>query len=190
MQITPTKISGSFVVTPQAFPDERGTFLELFKAPNLAAQTGRDFTLAQMNCSVSARGVVRGIHFADVSLGQNKYVTCVAGSILDVVVDIRVGSPTFGQWNSVVLDTGDRRAVYVAEGLGHAFLALEDDSTIMYLCGAAFEPSREHEINPLDPRIGIQWPTDVDLIVSEKDRLAPTLAEALAAGTLPAFASS
>ena len=142
----------------------------------------------QANASVSAKGVVRGIHFADVPPGQAKYVTCVKGSVLDVIVDIRVGSPTFGQWTSVLLDDRDRRAVYLSEGLGHGFCSLEDGSTVVYLCSEGYNPSGEHEVHPLDPAIGIEWPLDgVEPELSAKDAAAPTLAEAAAAGLLPDF---
>ena len=137
------------------------------------------------NCSVSARGVLRGIHFADVPPGQGKYVTCVRGAVLDVAVDIRVGSPTFGRWDSVLLDERDRRGIYLAEGLGHAFLSLEDGSTVVYLCSTGYNPSAEHEVHPLDPAIGIDWPTDVVPLLSPKDAAAPTLADAAALGLLP-----
>ena len=89
---------------------------------------------------MSAKGVVRGIHFSDVPPGQAKYVTCVAGAVLDVVVDIRVGSPTFGRWDSVLLDDVDRRQIYLGEGLGHAFMSLADGSTVVYLCSTAYAP--------------------------------------------------
>ncbi len=187
MQITPTTIPGAWVVTPKMFGDDRGIFLEVFKSDVFRETTGHTFDLAQANCSVSARGVLRGIHFADVPPGQAKYATCLVGAVLDVVVDIRVGSPTFGQWDSVILDTKDRRAIYLSEGLGHAFLSLEDGSTVMYLCSAPFAPDREHEVNPLDPQIGIAWPPDVDHIISAKDSAAPSLAQAQAAGLLPTF---
>ncbi len=187
MQITPTTIPGAWVVTPKMFGDDRGTFLEVFRSDVFRETTGHTFDLAQANCSVSDRGVLRGIHFADVPPGQAKYATCLVGTVLDVVVDIRVGSPTFGQWDSVILDTKDRRAIYLSEGLGHAFLSLEDGSTVMYLCSAPFAPDREHEVNPLDPQIGIAWPKDVDRIISAKDSAAPSLAEAQAAGLLPTF---
>jgi dTDP-4-dehydrorhamnose 3,5-epimerase len=138
--------------------------------------------------SVSARGTVRGIHFADVPPGQAKYVTCVAGAVLDVVVDIRVGSPTFGQWESVRLDTVERRAVYLSEGLGHGFCALEDGSTVVYLCSEGYAPQREHEVHPLDPGIGIDWGLPVaELRLSDKDSAAPTLAEARESGLLPSY---
>ena len=140
----------------------------------------------QANASVSAKGVLRGIHFADVPPGQAKYVTCVKGSVLDVIVDIRVGSPTFGQWTSVLLDDRDRRAVYLSEGLGHGFCSLEDGSTVVYLCSEGYNPSGEHEVHPLDPAIGIEWPLEgIEPELSAKDAAAPTLAEAAAAGLLP-----
>ena len=112
-------------------------------------------------------------------------MTCVRGSVLDVVVDIRVGSPTFGQHELVQLDDVDRRAVYLAEGLGHGFIALEDNTTVMYLCSTGYAPDREHGINPCDPELGIAWPAGVELVMSEKDRSAPSLAEGSEMGLLP-----
>jgi dTDP-4-dehydrorhamnose 3,5-epimerase len=185
------KIPGAWEITPKQFGDERGLFLEWFKQPTFADATGRALSLAQANCSVSAAGVLRGIHYADVPPGQAKYVTCVSGSVLDVVVDLRVGSPTYGQWDSVLLDTAERRAIFLSEGLGHGFLALEDNSTVMYLCSTPYNPEREHEINPLDPEIGIDWPTvgrdgrPLEYRLSEKDHAATTLAQVHDAGRLP-----
>ena len=103
---------------------------------------------------MSAAGVLRGLHFAQLPPSQAKYVTCLRGSVFDVVVDIRVGSPTFGQWDSVLLDDRTRRSVYISEGLAHGFLALQDDSTVMYLCSAGYAPGREHTIYATDPAIG------------------------------------
>ena len=190
MDIRQLAISGAFEITPRQFGDDRGTFLEWFKDSAFQEATGQRFDLAQANCSVSQRGVLRGIHFADVPPGPAKYVTCVRGAVLDVAVDIRVGSPTFGHWDSVLLDTVDRRAIYLAEGLGHAFLSLEDDSTVVYLCSSGYSPEREHEIHPLDPAIGITWPSDVPVMLSPKDAAAPSLAEAEQRGLLPAFATT
>jgi dTDP-4-dehydrorhamnose 3,5-epimerase len=136
---------------------------------------------------VSARGVVRGVHFADVPPGQAKYVTCVRGAILDVVVDLRVGSPKFGEWEAVRLDDDRHQALYLAEGLGHAFVSLADDTTVVYLCSSSYSPGREHGVNPLDPAIGISWPADVTLALSPKDEAAPTLAQALESGILPDY---
>jgi dTDP-4-dehydrorhamnose 3,5-epimerase len=186
----PMKIDGAWVFEPKLFPDDRGTFHEWFQAPTFAGAAGHRFDVAQANCSISARGTVRGIHFADVPPGQAKYVTCVRGSILDVVVDIRVGSPTFGQWDSVELDDQAFRAVYVSEGLGHVFMALTDHATLVYLCSAGYAPAREHGVHPLDPDIGIAWPTGIAPLLSPKDLVAPTLAEALSAGILPSYDES
>jgi dTDP-4-dehydrorhamnose 3,5-epimerase len=180
-------IDGTYLFTPHIHTDRRGSFLEWFRADALTKAIGRPLDLAQANCSVSARGVLRGVHFADVPPGQAKYITCVRGAILDVVVDLRVGSPTFGRWESVRLDGENRRALYIAEGLGHAFLSLADDTTVVYLCSSSYIPGREHEVNPLDPAIGIEWPADVTLQLSPKDQAAPTLAQAREAGLLPDY---
>ena len=188
MEIQQLGIEGAFVVTPKQFGDPRGLFLEWFKDATFASAAGHPLSLAQGNLSVSARGTVRGIHFADVPPGQAKYVTCVAGAVLDVVVDIRVGSPTFGQWEAVRLDTVDRRAIYLSEGLGHGFCALEDSSTVVYLCSEGYAPTREHEVHPLDPALGIDWGLPVeDLLLSAKDEVAPTLAAAVESGLLPSY---
>ncbi|TWH23119.1 dTDP-4-dehydrorhamnose 3,5-epimerase [Rhodococcus rhodochrous J45] len=193
MQYRELTIAGAWEVTPKQFGDDRGVFLEWFKQESFTDAAGRPLELAQANCSVSAAGVLRGIHYADVPPGQAKYVTCVSGSVLDVVVDLRVGSPTFGQWDSVLLDTKDRRAIFLSEGLGHGFLALEDNSTVVYLCSTGYNSDREHEVHPLDPEIGIDWPTtgadgrQLEYELSAKDRMAPTLADAREAGRLPSF---
>jgi dTDP-4-dehydrorhamnose 3,5-epimerase len=186
VKFRPLTIAGAYEITPVQHGDPRGLFLEWFRFDHLAAEVGHPFRLAQANMSVSARGVVRGIHFADVPPGQAKYVACVRGAVLDVVVDIRVGSPTFGQWDAVRLDDVDRRMVYLSEGLGHGFCALTEDATLSYLCSTTFNPDREHGINPMDPRLGIEWPADTP-VVSAKDAAAPGLADAAAAGLLPEY---
>jgi dTDP-4-dehydrorhamnose 3,5-epimerase len=180
-------IDGAWVLEPRIPADSRGVFLEWFRGAEFRDATGHDFGLAQANCSVSAAGVVRGIHYADVPPSQAKYVTCVHGAVLDVVVDIRVGSRTFGSWEAVRLDDESRHAVYIAEGLGHAFLALTDGATVVYLCSAPYAPDREHGLNPLDPDIGIDWPAGVDPVLSPKDAAAPGLREAEARGLLPRY---
>lgn len=191
MQLRQLDVPGAWEMTPRQFADDRGVFLEWFRTQAFEEAVGHRLDLAQANCSVSAAGVLRGIHFADVPPGQAKYVTCARGAVLDVVVDLRVGSPTFGAWDSVLLDDVDRRAIYLSEGLGHAFLSLEDDSTVMYLCSTGYAPGREHGVHPLDPQIGIEWPTQardgspLTYRLSEKDEQAPTLAQAVEAGLLP-----
>jgi dTDP-4-dehydrorhamnose 3,5-epimerase len=186
MKIRPLTIEGAFEVTPVQHSDPRGMFLEWYRFDTLASVVGHPLELAQANLSVSGRDVVRGIHFADVPPGQAKYVMCVAGAVLDVVVDIRVGSPTFGKWESVRLDDEDRRAVYLAEGLGHGFCAMSDRATVAYLCSSTYRPGHEHGIHPLDPELGIAWPGTAPLL-SEKDANAASLAEARRVGLLPQY---
>ena len=187
MQIRALNIEGSFEITPRQFPDDRGVFLESFRGDKLAKAIGHRLDIIQTNVSVSSRGTVRGVHFADVPPSQAKYVTALSGSFIDFVIDIRVGSPTFGQWDSVLLDTIDRRAIYLAEGLGHVICCLEDDSTVMYLCSATHDPAREHAVNPLDPALGLALPAGITPVLSAKDAAAPSLSEAAAQGLLPRY---
>jgi dTDP-4-dehydrorhamnose 3,5-epimerase len=188
VQTRPLSIDGVWEFTPKLRPDDRGVFLESFKESVLEEAIGHEFTLQQMNISVSRVGTVRGVHFALVPPGQAKYVQCFSGRILDVVVDIRVGSPTFGQWDAVELDEESRRGLYIAEGLGHAFCALSDSATVGYLCSTPYSPGREFGIHPLDPALGLPWPGGTESVLSEKDAAAPTLAEAKASGLLPTMA--
>ncbi len=186
-------VPGAWEITPVQHGDPRGVFLEYFQGGPFTTTTGHSFDLRQANCSVSAAGVLRGIHFADVPPGQAKYVTCAKGAVLDVAVDLRVGSPSFGQWDTVLLDDTDRRAIYLSEGLGHAFMSLEDDSTVLYLCTTGFAPGREHGIHPLDPDVGIVWPTTgrdgrpLAPQLSAKDLAAPGLSAAASQGMLPRY---
>lgn len=186
-------IEGAWVIKPRVFEDSRGSFREGFRASEFAQVVGHPFHLAQMNISESKAGVLRGIHFAVLPESQAKYVTCVKGSVIDYVIDIRVGSPTFGQWEAVQLDSSVPMSVYLSEGLGHAFMALEDDSTVAYLCSTPFTPSREFGISPFDPELAVQWPTvnaqglALEPVLSEKDADAPTLAQAAQMGLLPNY---
>jgi dTDP-4-dehydrorhamnose 3,5-epimerase len=194
--IEETKIPGAFSVTPQQHRDDRGLFLEWFRSDRFVEQTGHRFSIAQANCSVSAAGTIRGIHFAQLPPSQAKYVACPSGAILDVVIDVRVGSPTFGQWDAVLLDDQDRKALYLAEGLGHAFIALQDGTVVNYLCSAPYAPGREHGVHPLDPTIGIDWPTvgrdgsPLTHALSPKDDQAPPLADLVDSGLLPTYAEA
>jgi dTDP-4-dehydrorhamnose 3,5-epimerase len=188
VQIRELSIPDAYEITPKQFGDDRGVFLEWYRFDKLEEATGRSIDLRQANTSVSKRGVVRGIHFADIPRGQAKYVTVTHGAVLDYVVDIRVGSPTFGQWDSVLLDTTDRRAIFLSEGLGHAFVALTDDATVSYLVTDVFNAPREHGITPVDPDIGLVFPPDAgDALLSPKDTDAPGLREAADAGLLPTW---
>ncbi|KQV18490.1 MULTISPECIES: dTDP-4-dehydrorhamnose 3,5-epimerase [unclassified Kitasatospora] len=186
MKFRELSIGGAYEVTPQLHGDPRGLFMEWYRFDRLAEVVGHPLRLAQGNLSVSARGVVRGVHFADVPPGQAKYVSCVRGAVLDIIVDLRVGSPTFGQWEGVRLDEVDRRSVYIPEGLGHGFCALSDDATLSYVCSETYNPTGEHSVHPLDPDLGIEWPADSPQL-SARDAAAPSLAEALASGLLPDY---
>lgn len=193
MEYRELKIPGAWEITPKQFPDERGAFMEMYKMDEFAGVVGHPLNLVQANCSISKAGVVRGIHFAEVPPSQAKYVMCPSGAVLDFAVDIRVGSPTFGQWDSVLLEGEHRRAIYLSEGLGHCFVALEDNSTVVYLCSAGYNPGREHGVSPVDSEVALKWPDSdlagrpLEVILSEKDTAAPSLAEAREQGLLPDY---
>jgi dTDP-4-dehydrorhamnose 3,5-epimerase len=188
MRTRSLSIDGAWEFTPRAHGDERGVFLEWFKADVFADTVGHRLEIAQANQSVSARGVVRGVHYAAVPPGQAKYVYCPRGAVLDVVVDIRVGSSTFGECDAVRLDDVDRRAVYLTEGLGHAFMSLTDGSVVTYLCSTGYHPAGEFGTNPLDAELALPWPGDITPILSDKDAAAPTLRQAEASAALPTLA--
>lgn len=186
MQIQELSIPDAYEITPVQHADDRGLFYEFYRFDRLEEAVGHSLDLKQGNTSVSRRGSVRGIHFADIPPSQAKYVMAPRGAVLDFVIDIRVGSPTFGQWDSVLLDDTDRRAIYVAEGLGHCFVALTDDATVSYLVTDVYNPGREHGINPLDAEIALEFPVPADeLLLSPKDTEAPGLSEARETGLLP-----
>lgn len=195
MQHRELTVAGAFELSPAVHGDDRGHFYEWYRADVLEDLTGDGFAMhssgiAQANVSLSKAGTLRGIHFAQVPPGQAKYVTCLAGAVLDVVVDLRLDSPTFGAWEGVLLDPSRPRCVYIPEGLGHAFVALADDSLVTYLCSTPYTPSREHTVTPFDPAIGVEWPEldlhgrPMEFLLSERDRSAPTLEEARAQGLL------
>ncbi len=196
MRVRELSVVGALEFTPVVHGDDRGSFHEWFRADVLHEFTGHGFArhsegVVQANCSVSTAGTLRGIHFAQVPPGQAKYVTCFVGAVLDVVVDLRVGSATFAHYDAVLLDDVDRRAVYLGEGLGHAFMTLADDSLVSYLCSTTYHPSREHAINAFDPAIGIEWPTvgaagrSLTPVLSPRDSSAPSLDEVRGRGLLP-----
>ena len=188
MQIRELAVPDAYELTPVQRTDDRGVFLEWYRFDEIQEAVGHPLDLRQANMSVSKRGVVRGIHFADVPRGQAKHVKAVSGAVLDFIVDIRVGSPTFGQWDSVRLDTETHKAVYISEGLGHCFVALTDDAAVTYLVSDVYNPAAEHGIDPLDPEIGLVFPEEAgEPLLSPKDTDAPTLAEAAAAGLLPTW---
>jgi epimerase EvaD len=184
-------VEGAFELTPTVFPDDRGLFLSPFQEPGFLAATGhRLFPVAQTNHSLSARGVVRGVHFTVTPPGSAKYVYCPHGRALDIIVDIRVGSPTFGACDAVLLDQTDFRAMYFPVGVGHAFVALADDTVMAYLVSSSYVAENELAISPFDPALELPVPSDIEPIVSDRDRAAPTFAEALERGVLPTYEHS
>ena len=193
MQVTPLAVWGAWIFEPSMNEDDRGVFLEWLRRDLLEQHVGHPLDLHQANWSTSRAGALRGVHFAAIPPGQAKYIVCVGGAVLDVVVDVRIGSPTYGQWDSIVLDDQNKRAVYIAEGLGHGFMAMVEGSSVVYLCSAPYAPGRENGIHPLDPALAIAWPeTDPDgrplkSLLSPKDAALPTLAEAAELGVLPSF---
>lgn len=188
MDISPLEIPDTYVCTPRTFADDRGTFLEWFRADSLAEVTGRTFTPVQANHSTSRKGTLRGIHYADVPPGQAKYVYCPRGAVLDVIVDLRTGSPSYGKHAVARLDDVERRGIFLSEGLGHAFLALTDDAHVTYLVSTPYNPAVEHAIDPLDPDLALPWPQgELDLVLSEKDAAAPRLGDAEARDMLPTY---
>jgi dTDP-4-dehydrorhamnose 3,5-epimerase len=191
VQIRELSIRDAYEITPVQWPDERGVFLEWYRFEKLEEVTGRTLAIKQANTSVSRRGVVRGIHYADVPPGQAKYVTVTRGAGIDFVIDLRVGSPTFGAWDSVQLDDEKRVAVFIAEGLGHAFVATTDEATLTYLVSESYNPAAEHDLNVLDPDIALVFPQELgEPVLSAKDLVAPMLADLLAAGTLPQWSTA
>ncbi|MGA5305652.1 dTDP-4-dehydrorhamnose 3,5-epimerase family protein [Nucisporomicrobium flavum] len=187
MNIRKLGVTGGFAFTPEVHRDRRGLFVSPLQESAFVTAIGGRFPVAQTNHSVSARNVLRGVHFTVVPPGQAKYVYCARGRALDVMVDIRVGSPTFGQWEATELDAESYQAVYFPEGVGHAFLALEDDTTMSYLVSSGYRAEQEKGIDPLDPQLGLPWPAGIRPLLSDRDAAAPSLAEAEALGLLPRY---
>lgn len=180
-RVKQSDIEGHWVDNPPVHRDERGSLHEWFRHSLLANCTGTVPFITQANCTVSRRGSVRGIHYA--VPGQAKSVACVYGAVLDVAVDIRVGSPSYGSWRAERLDGGNQATVHLSEDLGHAFMALSEGAVVVYLASREYDPAEARAINPLDPDLGIDWP--LPPLLCERDRNAPTLAQARENGLLP-----
>jgi dTDP-4-dehydrorhamnose 3,5-epimerase len=185
MMIHPTGIEGSWTVDLTRFGDERGWFQEWFKFSRLAEDVGVRFNPVQANVSKSSAGTVRGIHYSIAPKGQGKLVTVMSGAIDDYIIDIRIGSSTFGQWRRVRLDDSQPRAVLLDPHLGHAFQALRDDTIVSYLVTEEYNPEMEMGISPLCPDVSIAWPADLPFVMSDKDSAAPTLSQAANLARLP-----
>jgi dTDP-4-dehydrorhamnose 3,5-epimerase len=168
----PTRLEGPALVKPAVHGDERGFFLESYRR-GLYTELGIDEEFVQDNHSRSARGVVRGMHF---QVGMAKLVRCVRGAVLDVVVDIRRGSPTFGQWEGHELDDRNLHQLYVPVGFAHGFCVISESTDVMYKCSSYYTPELEGGIRYDDPDVGIDWPLE-DLQASQRDATAPLLRE-------------
>jgi dTDP-4-dehydrorhamnose 3,5-epimerase len=173
MKRLPTELPGPLLLEATAYGDERGFFLESYRRSTLA-ELGVQAELVQDNHSRSLRGVVRGMHYQP---GMGKLVRCVRGAILDVVVDIRVGSPQFGQWEAFELSDENHRQVFCPDGFGHGFCVLSELADVTYGCTSYWDPQTEAGFRFDDPEIGIEWPKGLELIPSAKDAAAPTLAQ-------------
>jgi len=186
MQIEELKISGSWLIKFKKFDDNRGFFYESFRADLLGQTLNRKFEIKQTNTSISSKGSLRGIHYALVPPSQAKFIQCQKGSIQDFIIDIRVNSPTFGKYQMVELKEDNPQAIFIEEGLAHAFVALEDKTLVTYYVNQTYNPDREKGINPFDKYLNISWPK-LDLKVSEKDRKEIDLNEALKLNLLPTY---
>ena len=186
MKAHPLKISGSWKIEFQKFEDNRGFFYESFKAEEFQKLIGRNFDIKQTNTSSSSKGSVRGIHYALVPPSQAKLVQCQRGSIKDYVIDIRIGSPTFGQFEAIDLDEKSASSIFIEEGLAHAFVALENNTIVTYYVSEKYNPEREKGINPFDKTLNILWP-EIDLVLSEKDKAAISLEQATDQGILTTY---
>nr|ACN39733.1 SibJ [Streptosporangium sibiricum] len=176
-------VDGALELTLPVFPDERGMFCPIYQDGALSVP----FPIRRSALSVNRAGAARGIHYAPGGDGPTKIVHCVSGSAIDFVVDVRVGSPTFGHWDTILLDADLPRAVYLPAGLGHGFVALTGGTVVSYLMTTAYQAGDEQPVSLLDPALGLPLPAAQELVMSPADRAAPTLAEALGRGLLPPY---
>jgi dTDP-4-dehydrorhamnose 3,5-epimerase len=175
LKVTETRLPGVVVVEPKVFGDERGFFMETWNEARYE-EAGFPVRFVQDNLSFSARGVLRGLHFQNPDQ-QGKLVQVLEGEVFDVAVDIRAGSPTFGEWEGVFLSSENKRQFYVPEGFAHGFLVTGDRALFSYKCTAKYNREAEGFVLWNDPEIGIEWPVETPPILSEKDRAARPLGE-------------
>jgi dTDP-4-dehydrorhamnose 3,5-epimerase len=193
MTFQPLSIEGAWLFTPNTLLDSRGSFQESFRLDQIESTLGRAFSVKQINQSVSKAGVLRGIHFAKNPPGQAKYVTCVKGAVWDLVVDLRLGSPSFGKYAATIISESNGLGVLIEKGLGHAFLSLEDDSAVSYLCDEYYSPENEFGVSIFDPElnIGVEKVSGEhgikEIVLSDKDKNAPSLSEIMSSGVLPPY---
>ena len=186
----PLSIHGAWLLQSRVFADNRGTFSEWFKSSLLTELTGESFEPVQANISVSNAGVIRGIHYSLAPRGQAKLVTVLRGSIMDIAIDARVGSPTFGKYESAELRAGDGQAMFLRHDMAHAFQALEDNTVVSYLVSSEYSPTDEKEISPMCSSLNIGWSAKLQVVLSDKDRAAPNLVTQQSLNLLPIFGIS
>lgn len=176
MNIVTCDIEGPLIIEPRVFGDDRGFFMETWNAAAFA-EAGLDLTFVQDNHSHSQKGVLRGMHFQNPG-AQGKLVRVARGAVFDAVVDMRRGSPTFGQWTGVYLSAQNKRMFWVPEGFAHGFLTLEDNTDFLYKCTAPYAPQNEQSLAWDDPDVGIEWPLDgMQPLLSAKDTTGSPLAQ-------------
>ena len=168
MRVMPLAIVGAWIIQSPTYPDDRGMFREWFKSELLEENGVPPLVVRQANTSISRKGVIRGIHYSAKINGQAKLVTCTAGSVLDVIVDLRPGSKTYGDHLEIELSANVGKSIYISSGLGHGFQALENNSVLTYLLDKQYSPDEEYGVNPVDPNLKINWPLS-DFHISEKD---------------------
>jgi dTDP-4-dehydrorhamnose 3,5-epimerase len=189
MELTPLGIEGAWLAKSPVRSDERGFFREWFKREEVLSKTKINFSVQQGNISISGKGAIRGIHYSLAPEGQAKWVTCVTGSIIDVIVDIRPSSPTFKRIEYVDLKGKAGNSLLIGAGLGHGFISLEEETSVCYLLSSPYVPELEFGISPTDESLGINWHMELldgaGVVISPKDAAAPTLKERIISGTLP-----
>jgi dTDP-4-dehydrorhamnose 3,5-epimerase len=179
-----TLISNVWIVTHKIYKDSRGSFQEWFKQSDIFKEAGISFVPKQANISISSKGTIRGIHYSVADGGQSKWVSCLSGAVRDFFVDLRIDSPTFLEWGFTDLDPTLGRTVFMGKGIGHAFQALENNSTLVYLLDGEYLPEKEFSINPFSDRIKIDWPITIHNL-SDKDLNAPSIDDVINRGDLP-----
>ena len=192
MEVNALSISDAFVVESEIHIDSRGNFWEWFKYSDFQKKADKKFNPKQVNISVNKEFVIRGIHYSLAESGQSKLVTCLSGSIVDVIVDLRIGSTTFGESICVELSALNGRSVFLGAGLGHGFMSLTNNTVVAYILDSEYSAEREYEINPMDNDLKIDWgnlnPEKLTITLSEKDRNAPTLEKRISNNLLPFYA--
>jgi dTDP-4-dehydrorhamnose 3,5-epimerase len=188
MSLQELSIVGAYVATHRIFPDERGLFREWFKAEEIAS-IDKDFSVQQANYSKSNQWVIRGIHYSLAPQGQSKIVSCASGKVVDVLVDLRLGSPSYLKIEYLELSEDSGKVVYIPSGVGHGFIVESESAAVVYLTSSGYAPEYEKAICPTDGELGVNWPLPVGKagIISKADTDAPTLAQAKESGTLPTF---